>query len=164
MSGMAYVQFSKALFTAKAKAVLGQNLSDHLMTGGYGKAFDASSQTYYYTNLNAFSSWFNVVYGKQWQVGLFGGYSKNLGSQMDLYAASGKYTVFGRGFYSTSQEMLNRLYRIAPCVMYNNSGMTIGLEYNLTNAQYGTIQADGNVSNPYSVNNHRIVGVLSYSF
>ncbi len=164
IGAMAYTQFSHSKFTAKAKAMIIQNPSDHLMTGGYGKSFDSNSGGYSYTNLNTFSSWINVMYGKKWQIGIFGGYLQNLGSGMPLLAGDDGFTIYGRGFYSKTQEMLNRLVRVAPMLIFNLPNFTIGVEYNLTNAQFGTIQSDGKVAAPYAVNNHRIIGSASYFF
>jgi hypothetical protein len=164
LSGNAYIQYSKGMFMAKAKAIYGQNLSDLIMSGGYGKAFDVSSQTYYYTNFNSMTGWINLVYGKKWQTGIFAGYSEILGTGADLWQSNGKYTVYGRGFYSNTQEMVKHMIRIAPFLSYNVNGIIFGLEYNLTNATFGKLQANGLVSNPYQVNNHRIVGLMSYNF
>lgn len=164
LSANAYLQYSKGLFQFKAKAVYGQNLSDLIMSGGYGKAFDASSKTYYYTNFNSMTGWVNVVYGKKWQTGFFGGYTEILGTGADLWQSNGKYTVYGRGFYSNTQEMVKNMIRLAPFISYNINGLSFGLEYNLTNAAFGKLQANGLVNQPYQVNNHRIIGMMSYSF
>lgn len=164
LSANAYFQYSKGLFLAKAKAVYGQNLSDLIMSGGYGKAFDASSQRFFYTNFNSMTGWVNLVYGKKWQTGIFAGYTEILGTGADLWQKDGKFTVYGRGFYSNTQEMVKNIIRIAPFISYNINGLTFGLEYNLTNAAFGKLMANGLVNQPYQVNNHRIVGLMSYTF
>jgi len=56
------------------------------------------------------------------------------------------------------------LYRIAPQVSYNLPNLKFGVEYELTSANYGTLQSTGRVINPYPVNNHRIVASMSYIF
>lgn len=163
LTAVAYVQYIRSMWQLKAKAIIGQNLSDHLMPGGYGVSLNSNAERVY-TNINSLSSWFNVVYGKTWQVGLFGGYLQNLGSGMNLLAENNNFTIYGRGFYSNSQLMLDRLVRVAPMVIYNLPDFSVGIEYNLTQATYGKINADGRVSQAYNVNNHRIQASVSYFF
>jgi hypothetical protein len=152
------------MWLVKAKTIVGQNLSDHLMPGGYGTSFDSNTGNVYYTNISSHASWINVVYGQKWQVGLFGGYFQNLGSGMTLHAVNNEFTVYGRGFYSNEQEILDRLVRISPMLIYNLPNFNVGIEYNLTQAQYGQITSDGRITQPYSVNNHRILASASYFF
>lgn len=165
-SAVAYIQYNPGLLSIKAKSVLGNNLSDHIMLGGYGKLYNPSTNTFGYTNLTGSSSWINIVYGKQWQVGIFGGLHKNLGSQMPMLHRdnNGNFTIYGRGFYHEQQELLDRLVRIAPFVMHSMKDLTIGVEYNYTLASYGKIQSDGSVINPYQIGNHRIVATVIYTF
>lgn len=158
---VAYTQFIGAKFQFKAKTLLGQNLSDYIMPGGYGVT-DSINGNLGYTNFNMSSSWLNIVYGTKWQAGLFIGYSQNLGSTKNLLATSGKFTAYGFGV--TDQLMLDRMYRIAPHVSYNLPNLKFGLEYDLTGVEYGTLKSNGRVSNPYTINNHRIVSSVSYFF
>ncbi|MEA4937746.1 MAG: hypothetical protein VB102_14090 [Paludibacter sp.] len=164
ISALAYAQYIKSMWQVKAKALIGQNLSDHLMPGGYGVSSSSNPGERVYTNINSFSSWLNVVYGKTWQVGVFSGYLQNLGSGMNLLAENDKFTIYGRGFYSNSQEMLDRLVRVAPMLIYNLPDFSVGLEYNLTQATYGKVNANGRVSQAYNVNNHRIQASVCYYF
>ena len=164
LSAIAYAQYIKSFWQIKAKALIGQNLSDHLMPGGYGVSSSSNPGERVYTNINSFSSWLNVVYGKTWQVGMFGGYLQNLGSGMNLLAENNNFTIYGRGFYSNSQEMLDRLIRVAPMLIYNLPDFSVGIEYNLTQARYGKVNAEGRVSQGYNVINHRIQASVSYFF
>jgi len=164
LSAVAYAQFIKSMWQVKAKAVVGQNLSDHLMAGGYGEIFDSNTGGVQYTNISSHASWVNVIYGKKWQVGLFGGYFQNLGSGTTLHAVGNEYTLYGRGFYKNSQQMLDRLIRVSPMLIYNLPNFNVGIEYNLTQAQYGKITSDGRITQPYSVNNHRILASATYFF
>jgi len=166
LSGVAYLQYQKGLFAVKGKTVLGNNMSDHVMLGGYGRTYNPSDNSYGFTNLTSTSSWINVVYGKKWQTGLFAGYHKNLGSQMPMLFknAENKYTIYGRGFYYKEQELLDRMVRIAPFLMHSMKDFTFGVEYNLTLADYGTIQSNGKVTNPYLVTNHRLIATVVYTF
>ena len=164
LAAVAYAQYVKPGLQIKAKSVIGQNLSDHFMMGGYGKMFDSNTGGYQYTNMGNWSSFLNVLYGKKWQAGFFTGYLQNLGSGMTLHPADGKYTVYGRGFYNDSQQIINNMYRFAPMVIYNLPNFNIGLEYNYSSAEFGTIGSDGIGSNPYRIANHRVVMAINYLF
>lgn len=166
MSASAWLQYSAGLFCVKGRTTLGNNMSDHIMPGGYGLYYNPSDNQFGYTNLSSSSSWINIVYGKKWQAGIFGGHHQNLGSMMPmLYKNSdGKYTVYGRGFYKNQQELLDRLVRIAPFLMHSVKDVTFGVEYNLTLANYGTILSSGKVTNPYTIKNHRMVATVVYTF
>ena len=170
-SAVAYSQYSNSKFLLKGKVIYGQNLSDQLMLGGYGVSkYAADSITpQSYTNFNNVSSWINAVYGTKFQVGLLLGVSQNLGTDQLLdVKKGGKLTTYGYGFYDVNngaqQQLIDRLYRIAPQVCYNLSNLRFGIEYDLTKATYGTIQRNGSVINPYTVNNHRILVSINYLF
>jgi len=165
-SAVIYAQYSIPKFQLKAKALWGENLSDHRLPWGYGiGGINIATGDSTYTNFNSISSWIDAVYGTKWQVGVFVGFSQNLGTNQNLLADSnGKYTVYGAGFFTKNQQMLDRLYRIAPQVSYNLPNLKFGVEYELTSANYGTLQSTGRVVNPYMVNNHRVVASISYIF
>jgi len=166
LSGAAYLQYCKGLFAIKGKTVLGNNMSDLVMLGGYGRTYNSSDNSYGFTNLTASSSWVNVAYGKKWQTGLFAGYHQNLGSQVPFLHqnSDGKYSIYGRGFYYEQQELLDRMVRIAPFLMHSMKDVMFGVEYNFTLAHYGTPQSDGRVVNPYPVANHRLIATVVYTF
>jgi len=169
VSAVAYAQYVNTTFQLKAKAVWGENLSDHRMLGGYGasKLNSDSSAVIGYTNFNTLSSWINAVYGTKIQVGILLGLSQNLGTNKDLVTnKSNKFIAYGYGFDNTTSNQLqiDRLYRIAPNVIYNIPNMKFGVEYDFTSAVYGTLQSNGRVINPYNVSNHRFVASVSYIF
>jgi hypothetical protein len=181
LSAAIYTQYTNPKFQLKAKSFLGENLTDQQMLSGYGvSGIHSSNNAATYTNFNVVSSWINAVYGKTWQVGAFIGLSQNLGTNKSLLAnANGKFTVYGNGIYDKSvlnpqlkitdagyyeQVMLDRLYRISPHVSYNLPNFNIGMEYDFTAADYGTLQNNGRVASPYTVRNHRVVATVMYLF
>ena len=167
LSAVAYARYVKDKFQLKAKATFGENLSDQLMLSGYGVSKFASDSTtaLSYTNFKNMNTWVNAVYGKKVQVGLLLGVSQNLGTNESLDFRKGKkITAYGYGYYDASQQILDRLYRIVPQISYNLSNVKFGLEYDFTSASYGTIQRNGEVKSPYSVNNHRILASMMYIF
>jgi hypothetical protein len=182
VSAIAYAQYVKNKLQVKAKLTYGENLSDQLMLGGYGVSKYAADSTTVlsYTNFKNMNGWFNIVYGTKFQVGILLGASENLGAGEDLAVnKSKKLTIYGYGFYDNStlntslkktdatyldQQVLDRLYRIAPQVSYNLPNLKFAVEYDFTTASYGKLKADGTSENSYSVNNHRILASVSYIF
>ena len=164
-SGVFYSQYINNSFQAKVKILVGENMSDHLMMGGYGiSGYDISTRHTDYTNFNTLSSWINIAYGKIVQVGVFSGISQNLGTNKTLMSSLSGYTAYGYGFSATSQSQIDGIFRIAPFVAYNISNIKLALEYELTNATYGIIENTGRVKDPYSVTNHRALVSLCYNF
>ena len=180
LSAAAYAQYVNNKFLVKAKAVYGENLSDQLMLGGYGVSKYGtgvdSTKVLSYTNYKNGSGWIDAVYGTKFQVGLLVGFSQNLGTPKDLAInrKTQKFTSYGYGFYDNSdlnpsiksfnQQVLDRLYRIAPQVSYNLSNMKFGLEYDFSSASYGLLKANGTATDSYSVNNHRVLASVMYIF
>jgi len=164
-SAVAYTQYADNQLQIKAKAIYGQNLSDHLMIGGYGISNESTTNNIVYTNFNTLSSWLNLVYGTKVQTGIFVGFSQNLGTNENLNIdAAGKITAYGYGFYADTQQLMDRIYRIAPHITYNLSNFKLGFEYELTSADYGKIQGNGRIKNSSAATNHRAMATISYIF
>ncbi|MDR3651697.1 MAG: hypothetical protein P4L34_01845 [Paludibacter sp.] len=166
VSATVYSQYINQKFQLKVKSFWGENLTDQQMLSGYGvSGINPTNGAATYTNFNIISSWLNAVYGKKWQVGAYLGLSQNLGTNHSLLAnADGSFTAYGNGYSNDSQLLLDRLFRISPNISYNLPNFNVGLEYDFTSASYGKLQSNGLVSNPYQVNNHRIVAEASYFF
>ncbi len=161
-AAVAYAGYTNKKFQVRAKTVLGQNMSEYMMLGGYGLSTDATASNADYTNFNTSTSWLSVAYGAKIQVGIYGGLMQNFGSNKDLKLTSN--SVYGYGFYDASQLIIDQLYRVAPHITYNLPNFRLGFEYELTTAKYGTIQSNGRVVNPYKVSNHRALATISYIF
>jgi hypothetical protein len=162
-SAVVYTQYADNQLQIKAKAIYGQNLSDHLMIGGYGISNKSTTNNIVYTNFNTLSSWLNIVYGTKVQTGIFVGFSQNLGTNETLNIdAAEKITAYGYGFYADTQQLMDRIYRIAPHITYNLSNFKLGFEYELTSADYGKIQGNGRIENSSTATNHRAMATISY--
>ena len=118
-----------------------------------------------YTPYNSLTSFINVVYGKKYQVGIFAGYMKNLGTADALYN-------FGTPTAPSTVTpglvpQIASIYRVAPHFALNVSKLRLVLEYELTSAKYGTGNIninDGLYSNGIDATNHRVQLMLMYSF
>ncbi|MFA5297878.1 MAG: hypothetical protein WC389_06675 [Lutibacter sp.] len=138
--------------TWKAEAIYGQNMSDILQISGFGTAANGD-----YVNNDTFSAWteFNADFSETMEWGLFAGYSKNEGF--------GEQIVYTNGFLGNSVESA---FRIAPRIGWKSGKLKIGIEGELTNAQYGSIDGNGDMSTTGidSVNNFRVLTTAIYNF
>ena len=150
----AFAQYTKDKFAIKAKSIYGQNMAHLLMLSGYGVSKINADGSWEYSNLNNSTSWLNVTYGTKYQAGLFLGYSKNLGSSVELLE---KPFTFG-------PSNIDQIYRIAPSISYNLKHWQFGIEYEMTTVSYGTPDSKGKVKDTHDVTNHRIAGVMVYYF
>lgn len=154
VSGEIHVKYTTPLWYFAAKSVLGSNLTQTSMLGGYGvkSADPLTGEQKYSPNRNT-SSWLNIVYGKKWKVGVFGGYMKNLGTTDSVIR-----------MYGTGTDV-DQLLSGSAEVTYNLPHWKIGMEYNYTTAWYGNLNpSDGKIVNTHSVGNHRIVASVLYLF
>jgi len=155
---MGFFKYQQPKLVVKGKAVYGQNLSESIMLGGYGvSSIDSLTGIEEYTPFNHLYLWTNVVYGDKFKVGIFGGYTKNLGANDVLLDKTRNYGMALNIAY---------LYRIAPTITYRIKNFQVGLELEYTVAAYGTNDlADyGKVKNTHEVNNKRILFSVSHYF
>lgn len=159
LSYMAYLKVQTGLLTAKFKGMLGQNLADHLMLGGYAvSTIDSLTGKQTYTPLNHIFAQANLTYGKTIMPGIFIGYAKNLGATDKVVNDVNK--VYARG------TDIAQLYRITPNLTYKNKSLTLIAEVEHTIAAYGTIDftQKAKVINASNVSNTRMLLVVQYEF
>ena len=165
--GYVFTQYSYKKFAVKAKTTFGQGGEHMNLMSGYAKIGENSDGSWDYASLRNSSSWLSMSYGKKWQGVLFLGYVKNLGLAEAASAPLAKADVYfcGNGFSN-----INQMYRINPQIIYNIGKLNVGLEYQLTNVQYG--EYDGGKLNGYGlatknlhwVCNHRVNMMVKYNF
>ena len=173
LSFVGYSQYAKNKFIIKAKAVLGQNMTHLNIPGGYGvKSVDPATGGMTYTPYNSFTSFINAVYGAKYQVGIFAGYMKNLGTSDALY----NFTPTNPALQTVSPQsvvtpglvpQVASIYRIAPSFAINISKLRLVFEYELTSAAYGKGNiniGDGLYGSTINVTNHRAQLMMMYSF
>lgn len=154
ISGEVHMKYTSPLWYIAAKSVLGSNLTQTSMLGGYGvkSVNEVTGEQKYSPNRNS-SSWVNVVYGKKWKGGVFFGYMKNLGTD-DAVSK-----MYGTG------TNVDQLISGSAEITYNIPHWKIGVEYNYTSAYYGDLNnSNGKIINTHSVGNNRIVASVLYTF
>ncbi len=153
-SAMAYWKYTNNKFTWRCKSIFGQNLTEHLLLGGYAvHSYDTLTGKETYTPTNHLFIWGNLQYGKKYIVGLFGGYAKNFGTSDSNI---GKY-------YSRGSD-IDYVYRIAPSISRIAGPVQISFETELTAAGYGKPNNKGEVESIKEVKNTRFLLTFFYFF
>jgi hypothetical protein len=157
LSYEAHAKYTQGLFYLAGKTILSSNMNHTAMVGGYGVSeSDAITGEQQYTPFRHSTTWVNAVYGKRWQGGLYGGYTKNLGSSKDLLATD---KIYGLGMN------LDQLLSASAQVSYNLPHWKMGIEYQASTGWFGKMSLDdGKVNDTHSVTNHRIVALFMYNF
>lgn len=155
---IATIAFSKSRFgnyELKLQMIWGQNLSDHLMLGGFAvHSLDTVTGENVYTTFDQASAWmvFEKVTGK-FKPGVFVGYLKNLGSPLEV-----KGNVYGRG------SDIGYVYRLAPRLTYWENKAMFALEIEYTVAGYGSTDDYMKVQDIKEIANLRILTGVFYFF
>jgi len=122
---MGYGKLAVGDFQFKAEGVYGQNLTNMTMIGGY---YQVKGDVPTYSPDNIMSFWGEIIYGKDIQFGLFGGYSQNMGSDEEELATA----------YSRTPDIEN-IFRVSPRLVWNLDKFRFALEIEYTSAAYGVV-------------------------
>jgi hypothetical protein len=168
VSGMSFYGFVKIApkpVTVKLYGVYGQMMYSMTMLGGYAVSGADSIpvsgnyaySSFNYTPINTMSFWFDFnTNGKKLKVGLFAGYTKNLGTSDKKYLfPDGAGQTYARG------ANIAYAYRIAPRLIYNTGKFRIAPELEYTVAAYATkdskIDEYGIITDPKEIGNFRVL-------
>lgn len=139
-SVMAFATYAVSSLNIKTAAVMGQDMSNLLMLGGYAiqhsdydMLVSIQEQELLYTPITTVSGWIDVSYGEKWQTGIFAGYTQNMGSFKNIWDWTNSSSYFARGWD------IHHLYRISPRLAYVQDNVKIGLEGEYTTAAYGSV-------------------------
>jgi len=165
--GMAFIGYKKDKLYILAKGLVGQNMVNLTMFGGYGvKDYDTTTGEMTYTNYNNYSALFNIVYGKKVQVGFFAGISGNMGTSDPLYKFDdGEPRI--AGMLTSFKTFVKTTYRVSPQITYNVKNMSFTAQYEMTTADYGSGNfnfADGLHDDKVSATNNRLFLMVMYHF
>lgn len=150
-----HVKYAAPMWTASAKSVLANNLTQASMLGGYAVT-DVDSRTgeKKYTPFRHSMTWVNFVYGKKWQPGVFFGFLKNLGTGK---AVTGE--QYGVGLD------VNQLFSTNWQISYNQSWWKAGVEFSTSSAWFGSLdKSNGKIIDTHSVTNYRILAAFMLMF
>ncbi|MDD4922128.1 MAG: hypothetical protein PHS30_06580 [Bacteroidales bacterium] len=159
---MVYGGYTIGKLVIKAKALYGQNLTEHNIIGGYAISPDHKK----YIPYNSLSSFIHFNYGKIHQLGLLTGFSANLGPSKTIPAGS---NFYGCGIVGSNdpvnEKIIGNVFRLTPTYSYNIKNWRMGVELEYTNAAWGNRSPDnGKILNLDRSDNFRIYGVMMYKF
>jgi hypothetical protein len=159
ISYIAFLKYKTPEITVKCEGVLGQNLYNLTMLGGYAEKYTDDTarlnhDNYEYTTIDCYSVWADISSnGEKMQAGLFAAYSENLGSD-DYFI--GDDNIIGVD--------IKYLYRISPRIIFNSGKARFAFELEYTTAAYGRADIQGLVSNTKEVANLRALFAVYYFF
>jgi len=156
-NAMAFAKIETKAITLKLQGVYGQNMPDVLSIGGFAisDTTDATKGFVKYVTLNTASAWVDFQTNGDFSVGVFGGYSMNMGATKDIIAG----TTYGLG------TNIESMYRISPRVSYKINSVKFALEGEYTVANYGsTFSNKGIPENLTEANNFRVLFATYYLF
>ncbi len=152
--------------TLKMMANYGQNNSHLVMQGGYGETgpVNPARLEYGYTGIHAFSLWSDAeihpgaltgLFSEEdaLRLGIFGGYSRNLGSDEEITG-----DVWARG------SDISHMYRISPRAVYSHGQASLGFELIYDIAAYGNPDNRFEFEETNEVSNLRTLLSLRYNF
>lgn len=157
MNGIVFLKYQAKKITLKMEGIYGENIPDVLSIGGFliSDSVDMLKGTVEYSPISTMSFWTDIhTNGKKLQVGLFAGYTQNLGAKDDMVGP-----VYGLG------TNIADLYRISPRVIYNSGKVRFALEFEYTAANYGSSRdAKGIPTDLTQVANLRTLFAVYYFF
>ncbi|MDP2423344.1 MAG: hypothetical protein U1C46_05140 [Bacteroidales bacterium] len=151
---MGYFKYTNRDFLWSCKTIYGQNLTEHLLLGGYAvRSVDLLTKYETYTPTNHLFFWNFIGYGKTLKVCLYTGFAKNLGT-----------THNNTGTYYSRGKDIDYAYRIAPSLSWVSGKVQVSSELEYTAAAYGTPDNKGNVKNADEFGNLRLLLTFFYFF
>ena len=159
ISGIAFAKLKFKLLTVKIEGVYAQNASDLVMIGGYAvsQINDTATGNKNFSNMNTGSLWLDAnTHGKKIQLGLFVGYTKNMGASETLKTS----TFYARG------SNIDNVFRLSPRVVFISGKLDIAFELEHTIANYGKLTANtkAELSDLKAVANTRALIAFTYKF
>jgi len=162
---MAFFKYRCKSITVKLEGTYGQNLYDQVMIGGYAYKYTDDTNIikrgdFSYTPINTLAAWADIATnGSKFQFGIFGGYTKNLGSYSNILNWTSESSFFSRG------QNIDYVYRISPRVVFISGKVKMGIEGDYTVAGYGSsVNSLGEVQNVKPVSNIRLMYSVFYYF
>ena len=129
-NALVFAKIKTKNITFKLQGIYGQNMADVLSIGGIAISDSTEKVKGYvkYTTLNTASAWIDIqTNGTKIQVGIFGGYSKNLGANTQVIGPK-----YGLG------TNIESMYRISPRISYTFKQLKFAIEGEYTVANYGS--------------------------
>jgi hypothetical protein len=172
LSFTAFMKYENPAFTYKLQAIYGQNLFDMIMMGGYAvrAITDTTKNTVSYTTLNSFTAWTEFhTNGAKVQLGLWAGYSQNLGAEDPVLFYSNR---VGGTDATARGANIKAVYRLSPRIVFKSGKLNLATELEYTAAAYATKDEYGNlnrdsyglITESETISNLRVLFAVIYNF
>jgi hypothetical protein len=163
----AYGHVTHDCFTCNGKLIFAQNGSDQLLISGYAvKTRDSLTDHRTYVNTRALAAWldtYTIFHDKQMLIGLFLGYTKNIGSAHALYINPATEQPIIYALADIAQN-LDYNMRISPRCVYSNNTFRSGIELSFTRASFGTPNQFARVIASRPATDIRFIASFDYIF
>lgn len=153
-AGFAYLKLKLPSITFKLQGIYGQNLFDLVMLGGYAvdSISDPTTGELNYFPYHTASVWLDAnTNGSKFQVGIFAGYTQNLGLSEELSFNDHANLITGLKTNSRGFDIAS-LLRISPRIIFISGKLNFALECEYTSAAYAT-----KTNNVYAVDNYGMI-------
>jgi hypothetical protein len=164
----AFLRLNYESLILRMKGIWAQNANDQGLISGFAvRTVDPITDARTYANTTAASFWFDASHffdvEKVHEIGVFFGYSQNLGAQHKLFIdpKTGKPIIYA--LLGVSQNVDN-LFRISPRYIFDKEPFLIGLELEYTQTAWGRPNNYGKVINTKNVGALRFLVQLNYLF
>lgn len=160
-----YAKLTAKPLSVRTQFIWAQNAANYNMLGGYAvKCIDPETDIRTYTNINTLSYWIDFNLDKKISPGLFGGYSKVLGTSSPITPTyTNPLTGITESLVYARGKNIAYMARLVPRIRFNIKPMVFGAELEWTRAGYGTMQTSGKITNVQPVSNVRFI-LASYYF
>ncbi len=169
LSFASYLKMQWKPVTVKLYGFHGLDACNLTMLGGYAVKEITNKITgeVAYTPVKTQSMWLDVhTNGKKWQVGVFGGYTKNLGT-VDQMVVPAQFDYSDMTFYSRGSN-IDHVYRTSARLIYNNGKFRAAPELEYTVAAYAKNSSSydeyGKITDANTVGNFRFIMGFYYFF
>ncbi len=139
----------------KFGAVWGQNMTEHIMIGGYVEKPDRSHpHSFHYANANQSSVWTDISSrGQTFRAGIFAGYGNNLDRQ----------EIKAHEYYGNFPDLVYA-FRVSPRLQYYAGKLMLASEFEYTAAAYALDKASNGLPGTELTGNLRILLAAFYFF
>lgn len=155
-TGNAFARITLPQVIARVQGIYSDNPNHLVMIGGFGETdiIDPTTMERGYSNVSTMSVWGEIESrGDRIRVGLFGGYSQNLGSKEAITGAS----------WVRGGDIAN-MFRVAPRVVFFSGKTTIGAEIFYDQVAYGNPDANFSFETTQKASNIRALTSIKYNF
>lgn len=158
-TGILFTKITTKEVTAKLEGRYGENISDLLAISGFAvkEIIDPATGEAEYTPLKSMTFWGEIHSNGNIQIGLFGGYFKNLGTREPMSDVNNNVVGLATNISS--------LFRISPRIILNSGKTRVALELEYTSASFGSGYDINYIpSNTTKVSNLRALAGVYYFF